>query len=213
MSVTTPLKTILLDLGNVVALFSHERMCSQMGDVFGVSGETMRAYLFDHPHLKDFETGRISETEFHRQMEQDFGQRVDFDALRLACADIFELNRPIVPIILQLRTLGYRIVLLSNTCVSHFEFLLERYEVLEKFDDYVLSYEVGSCKPEPAIYEAAKDAILCDPFECIYFDDIAENVEGALRAGLHARLFTNVTGMRRDLAEMGITLENGLHVR
>ncbi len=202
------MKTILFDLGNVLFLFSHERMCNQIGQLFGQPGEAIRKYLFDDGHLKAFEAGQLSETEMQRAMENAFGKRVDFDALRLAASDIFELNRPMVPIIHQLHEQGYRLVLLSNTSVSHMEFLLERYQIMQKFDDFVLSFEVGSVKPQPAIYEAALQAILCSPAECLYTDDLLPNIQGAVPFGLKTHLFTTASTLRHALAQEGVLLNS-----
>ena len=95
-------------------------------------------------------------------------------------------------------------MLLSNTSVAHFEFVRERYGVLDRFDEFVLSFEVGAMKPEPAIYEAALRAIRCAPGECFYTDDILDYVTAGRRFGLQAEVFTDVPSLRRHLEERGL---------
>jgi HAD superfamily hydrolase (TIGR01509 family) len=200
------IKTVLFDLGNVIFLFSHEKMCQQMGALFDQPGEAVRKYLFDEGHLKGFETGHLSERQLHQSMEKHFGRQVDFDALRLAASDIFELNHPIVPLIHHLHEQGFRLVLLSNTSISHMEFLLERYQILQKFDDFVLSYEVGSMKPQPEIYQVALSKIQCEPEACLYTDDLLPNIEGAIPFGFSTHLFTGVDHLHRALEKEGVWL-------
>ncbi len=47
---------------------------------------------------------------------------------------------------------GYPLFLLSNTNALHFEYIQENYPVLKHFSHFILSYKVGSRKPEKGIY-------------------------------------------------------------
>lgn len=57
------------------------------------------------------------------------------------------------------------------------------------FDHVVCSAVVGRAKPDPAVYAAAAVAFAVEPHECVFVDDRAENVQGALKAGMHAEQF------------------------
>jgi FMN phosphatase YigB (HAD superfamily) len=50
------------------------------------------------------------------------------------------------------------------------------------------SHELGCAKPDPAIYLAATRRFGVAPSEILFFDDLAENVDGARRAGWRAEL-------------------------
>ena len=67
----------------------------------------------------------------------------------------------------------------------------------------VLSYEVRSLKPEPAIYDEAirRAGVAAD--RIFFVDDRVENVEGARRAGMDAVVFTGVDQLQRELARRG----------
>ena len=97
---------------------------------------------------------------------------MDRNALIDASSDIFTLNEPIVPLLDELRRLGVRLVLLSNTHPWHVDFVRRRFDVLDRFDELVLSYAVGAVKPEPAVFEATVKALRCSPSEAFYTDDI-----------------------------------------
>ena len=58
-----------------------------------------------------------------------------------------------------------------------------------RFDELVLSCELGLLKPELEIYEAALDRAGALPSESLFVDDSADNVEGARRAGLSSFRF------------------------
>lgn len=89
------------------------------------------------------------------------------------------------PTLAQLRTAGFTIGLCSN--------LAEPYAapihcvLPEAFDAYVWSFEVGSVKPEDAIYSVACFMTGCAPHELLFVGDTyAADVEGPRRFGMQA---------------------------
>jgi HAD superfamily hydrolase (TIGR01549 family) len=200
------LRTCLFDMGNVLVHFSHELMCNQMAALCDKTGEEVRSLLIDSGLQWDFERGQLTEAEFHARFCNVTEADVDFRALRKAGSDIFELNTPIVPVLDRLRELDIRLVLLSNTSVSHFEFIRERFDVLSRFDDFIVSYRVGAIKPERAIFEAAIAAIECEPDECFYTDDIPEYVGIGREFGLQAEVFTDAAALTGHLADRDVTI-------
>ena len=198
------IRTCLFDMGNVLVHFCHDRMCRQIGALCGQTGPDIRKLLFDSELQWKFERGRLSEREFHAELSRLVAAELVFEALVEAGSDIFQLNEPIVPILETLKAKGKRLVLLSNTSVSHFEFVRRRFDVLRHFDDYVLSYEVGALKPEREIFEAALRKIECAPEECFYTDDIAAYIAAAREHGLEAEVFTTAEALREHLATRGV---------
>lgn len=200
------LRTILLDLGNVVLFFSHDKMFSQMGALCGLTGEDVRQRMRDHNVITEFETGRMSRAEFHRVFESWTGQTVDRRRLLRAASNIFTPNESLIAALDRIKRAGLRLVLLSNTNAAHIGFIKERYDVLSKFDELVLSYQVKTMKPDPPIYEAALRAIQCEPRECFYTDDIVENVERARGFGLQAEVFIDTQTFLSQLEQRNLIL-------
>jgi putative hydrolase of the HAD superfamily len=191
-------------MGNVLVHFCHDRMCRQIGALCGQTGPDIRTLLFDSELQWQFERGRLSEREFHTELSRLVAAELEFEALVEAGSDIFQLNEPIVPILESLKSQGKRLVLLSNTSVSHFEFVRRRFDVLQHFDEYVLSYEVGALKPDAEIFEAALRKIECTPQECFYTDDIVAYIAAAREHGLEAEVFTTPESLRGHLATRGV---------
>ena len=54
------------------------------------------------------------------------------------------------------------------------------------FDATVISGDVGLHKPNPEIYELAAERLSVDPGDCIFVDDLRENVAGAEAVGMTA---------------------------
>lgn len=202
-----PVRTILLDMGNVLVFFSHERMCTQLGELCGKSAAEMRTILLGTELQLDFERGRHSELEFCELLSERVGVSLDLPAVRTAASDIFWHHDDMLPILAGLKQHGYRLVLLSNTSISHFRWIQERYQFLNYFDDCVVSYEAGAIKPEPRIYEVALSKIQCAPEECFYTDDIPDYIAAARQFGLQAEVFQNAVTFQDHLRQRGICFE------
>jgi glucose-1-phosphatase len=201
------IKTCLFDMGNVLVFFSHDRMRRQMGGLCGKTAADIQRLIFDSGLQWDYERGRLSRAEFHRQFELAVKQSVDPQALDFAVSDIFVLNSSIVPVIAALKARGLRLVLMSNTSIAHFEFIWKKYTILQQFDAFTVSYESDAIKPEHPIYERALNLIECAPEECFYTDDIAAYIEAAKPFGLDAELFTQTAALVEQLYARGIKLE------
>lgn len=201
------IRTFLFDLGNVLAGFSHIRMCNQVAQLTGRSTSVVQEVLFDGGLLHAFERGQLTEADFREKLEHTFGRPLDRQELRNAFSDIFELNISMVSVVGELKSRGHRLVLLSNTSISHFEFVWDRFEILQLFDDFVTSYTVGALKPEPAIFEAALAAIQCPPAECFYTDDIADYVIAARTFGLQAEVFSDTQTLIQQLRSRDVNLQ------
>lgn len=202
------------DLGNVLLSFSHERMCSQMAEVAGVSPELVRHALFEAKGSSRsvqwrFERGDLNVLAVYDHFCETLGVEPNRDELFAAGRDIFEVIEESVAIIEQLAATGHRLGIMSNTNPLDWEFVTSgRYPFLNNaFEKYVLSFEVRAMKPEAAIYEHAAQLAGAEPGQVFFTDDRQENVDGALAAGLDATLFTTPAKLCEDLAARGVLVQ------
>src|SRR5437762_12479837 len=84
---------------------------------------------------------------------------------------------------------NYPLILVSNTNEAHFEFIRSRYRIIDYFDHFVLSYDVGSVKPDRKIFEHAITSANCAPDSLFFIDDRLEDITAAALLGIHAHLF------------------------
>ncbi len=82
--------------------------------------------------------------------------------------------------------------------------LRRTYPLLEHFDRYILSYEVGAMKPAPRIYQEAISHAGCPAEECFFTDDIPEYVEGARQQGMDAVQFQSCDQIVGELRARGV---------
>ncbi len=93
---------------------------------------------------------------------------------------------------------------LNNEARETNEYRFTHFGLRELFQVALSSCYMGLRKPEPAIYRRALD-ILGRPAErTLFIDDRAENVAGAITAGMKAIRFEGAEALRRNLVRMGI---------
>lgn len=199
-----PIKTCFFDMGNVLVNFSHEKMCQNIAERCGWTAAQTKTYLLEEGRQWKLERGEVTEEQFHDEFCQATGKVLNIDELRHAAADIFWLNESIVPVLHQLKAAGMRLVLLSNTSVTHLKFIERNFSVLELMDDRVTSFEAGALKPENRIYEVALSKAMCEPDECFYTDDIEAYIRKAETFGIHARLYTTTERLLNALRDLKV---------
>ena len=198
------MQVLIFDLGNVLVYFSHERMFRQIGELVDRAGDEVRRLLTEPDLLARYECGAITTRELHQAMEQIFAQPIQFDSLVRAASDIFWRNESIEPVIHRLAAEGYPLVLLSNTCESHVEWLDGSFPVMRHFRRRVLSFQVGARKPEPAIFDAAARVASVPPASCFFTDDTPGHIEAARQLGFDAVLFRDTAQLAGELRARGV---------
>ena len=198
------LKTIIFDLGNVIVPLDFAAGAEAWSAATGLPPEEVQRRMSSVDLYRAYESGELSTPQFHTGMEALFEMRFEETTLMNLWSSIFSEPTLIDPELLMKLKQRYRLVLLSNTNDLHFRFIRRHYPVMELFDEYILSYEVQSMKPAPAIYQAAIAAARCPAGQCFFTDDLAANIEAARAAGLDAEVFVDEATLRGHLRERGV---------
>ncbi|QWC83740.1 HAD family phosphatase [Nocardioidaceae bacterium] len=93
---------------------------------------------------------------------------------------------------------------LTNWSAELYEHAPERFEVLSRFRDVVVSGHEGVAKPDPAIYHRLADRAGHPLTSLVFVDDKQVNVEVAEAMGMDALLFTDAERLRAQLVERGL---------
>ena len=199
---------LIFDFGNVVAHFDYRKAAGRLGSSLGLSGEALLEQLrplgFSNL-LKEYEAGKITAEVFSKGIGEMIGREIAHHEFVVAWADIFTENASIAPVIAALKGQGYTLVLGSNTNDIHAQQFRRQFaDTLSHFDRLVLSYQVGEIKPSAGFYLACAEAAGEAPGDCLFIDDLAENVEGAKAAGLQGLLFTTTEQLVVDLRSRGV---------
>lgn len=199
------IRCVISDLGKVVVSFDNSIFFAKMAECCPYSKEDVDNLTTTHFYLIElFDKGELTPHEFYRRVIETFKADIDYEKFFSIYNDVFSLNPEVLNILKKLKG-RYRLVLLSNTDVMRYGFIKKRFPEILIFDDYVLSYEVGAMKPDPQIYRVALKRARAKPEECVFIDDIKENVDAAIGLGIRGIVIEPQTDLRAALQEFGLT--------
>jgi len=192
------------DLGNVLVRVDHLRFCRGLAPLAGLSPREIYAQVFESTLEPGYDTGKISSEDFYRLVKERFGLDLAYPDFAALWRDMFDPLDEMEEAVARLAT-RYPLFMLSNTNPLHFEYIEERFPtLLRHFQAFILSYRVGSRKPEAAIYQALIRLAGREPRDILYLDDKLLFVEAARAQGLEAWHFTSPRDFFRDLRRHGL---------
>ncbi|MCO1579676.1 HAD family phosphatase [Crossiella sp. SN42] len=143
------------------------------------------------------------ESEYWRAVGARLGVEVDDEtvaALTKADGEGWLVFEPEAEALLtELHEAGVALALLSNAPAS-FGRAVELRPWSGKFRTLIFSGDLKCAKPDPEIWAELLRRLDAAPEKCVFFDDRQVNIDGALAAGLDARLWTGAADARAYLA-------------
>ncbi len=195
---------ITFDLGNVLVKVDHLRFCRRLAALAGLSPLAVYAQVFESSLEPGYDTGRITSREFYERVTAHFGVTLAYSQFCELWCDIFDPMATMAAVVAHLAP-RFPLFLLSNTNSLHFDYIRERFSaILEPFQAFILSYEVGRRNPEAAIYQALIQRVQRPPEEILFLDDKAIFVEAARGQGLTAWQFRSPQELQQDLEHHGL---------
>ncbi|QRK12476.1 HAD family phosphatase [Archangium violaceum] len=199
---TSPLRAVILDLGNVLVFHDNGLLFRKLGARAGLSPAEAESRLLA-TSWTPANRGLLGPEGLRREICRSLGVDLPMDEFNALWNCHFTIHEAVLPRVEGL--VGrVKLVLLSNTNVLHVAYLRPLLPVLERFDSLVLSCEVGHVKPEPAIYKEALARAGCAPEEAAFFDDVNEYVQAANALGIRGHLFTTAQSFDAQLKALGL---------
>jgi glucose-1-phosphatase len=198
------IKTVLLDLGNVVIPFDFKLAYARLADHCGCPAEEIPARIRATGLVAPFERGEIAAEPFVREFSAALRLNLPYQEFCDWWSCVFLPDTLVPEALVEDLARRHRLLALSNTNPIHFEMIQRAYPLLRHFDDFVLSYQVGAAKPEAKIYREAIARAECRPEECFFVDDLAANVEAAQEHGMDAIQFHSAEQLDQELRSRGL---------
>ena len=197
------IECVIFDLGNVTINFDETRTFRKWASCGKYSFDEVKSYYQTSSARKSFERGEITPKQFYGKYVEDLKLKITHKEFEKCYCDIFSRNFGVEKIIKSLKG-KVRLVLLSNINEWQYEYARKRYKIIDMFDEYVLSYEVGMRKPNPFIFLEAVKKSKTMLWNCLYFDDIPEFVYMARMLGIRAFQYKNMEKLKNDLISLKI---------
>lgn len=199
------IRSVISDLGKVILFFDNHIFFRKISEFCPFTALDIAERVHEHRDIiRSFDTGKISPEEFYREVIHRLDADVNQKTFFTIYCDVFSLNAPVLDILAGLKD-RYRMILLSNTDIKRFGFIKRAFPEIFIFDGYVLSFEVGYLKPHPKIYKEALKKAKARAEECVFIDDIQENIEGAEKVGLDTIRYGPKTDLGAELRIKGLS--------
>jgi glucose-1-phosphatase len=196
---------ILFDLGNVILPFNHYQIAEKLSrftkNADFQDPEMIFSYLFNFENgaINGYEVGKVSSLDFFQSLKEHLKLTLSFEEFIPIWNDIFWENLEVSEIIRSLKG-KKRLGLLSNTNPLHFDYILLKFPVVQIFDKWILSHEVGFKKPALEIFQSGVEWACVEPEKILFIDDMKSHVEAAISLGMHGIHFTSATRLREELS-------------
>ena len=202
------IKTIFFDIGGVLIDIHPERTYQYLSDSADVEVSMVKESFPWDAH-DQYERGIMNNEDWFITYKESLPQpcclkRSDFwNAWKLLLGE--EKNTVNV---LEALNKQYSIWLLSNTNPKHIQDEIEkRYLFPSLVNGAVYSFDVGVRKPEKEIYEIAMQRANANPQECLFIDDLLENIQAAKQIGIEGIHFISSEQLKQELVHLGIINE------
>lgn len=200
------IKAIVSDVGKVVINFSHKKICEGLSEYSPYSWKEIYEIILKSELGILYDKGKISNKEFYKKVKEKINLNLDYDAFVDIWLDTFFISEEDEKVRNLFKKLKgkYKLIALSNTDELHMDFLKKEFDVMDIFDDYVFSYEIGFVKPDEEIYLEALKKADAKPKECVYIDDIKEYSDKAISLGINGIHFKNFLQLKNELEKLGV---------
>jgi putative hydrolase of the HAD superfamily len=196
---------LLFDLGRVVLDVDFDRtLACWAGHVGCDLAHLTRRFGRDEAY-KRHETGEISDADFFAALRGSLGIGLSDAQFLQGWNAIFGGEMPGIEPLLARAAKRLPLYAFSNTNGAHVKHFSEVYAgVLGHFREIFLSSTIGLRKPDAAAYDHVVKAIGVPASRIVFFDDLAENIEGARARGITAVHVRSPDDVAHALAALGI---------
>lgn len=186
------IKAVIFDIGGVLLTLGEWTYRKEVAQLLG--HEELPARYTEQ--MEPLQRGEIDEEALFVSIA---GRPVNMLDLDDSFRRYFKPIEPMLAFAAELREMGIRTAILSNTQASHVR-IMRGMNFLGGFEPVVMSCEAGVRKPEARAYQYVLDRLGCSAREVAYVDDLAPFVEAGRQVGLQALQFTgDVAALRQAI--------------
>ena len=140
--------------------------------------------------LNRLDEGSMPRCAYHEQLKKQIPPDLLSVALSAADYHIGELTAlpDMEALLIKLKKDGFKLYITSNMDTLH-SAQMRDVPITRYFDGMIFSGEIGVRKPSVAFFKKALERFSLSPEECLFIDDLAENVTGAAACGIKGLAF------------------------
>lgn len=198
------IKTVIFDIGNVMVDFCFDQFIARYGYCEHIL-ERIRNATLGSGFWKELDRGLLSYEEvLGKFIEKDPEMEPQIRQVLSDTKGIVLKREHAVSWVRNLKAAGYQVLALSNYPEKVYLDNPEPLAFLDDMDGYILSYRDHVIKPEEAIYRLLMQRYGFCPEECVFIDDLQENLDAAAGLGWHTIRYQSYEQAKSELAKMGV---------
>jgi glucose-1-phosphatase len=196
---------LLFDLGRVVIDIDFSKAIACWAGHAGCQPEAIVARYVRDEAYRLHEVGKISDEDYFQSLRSSLGIGISDAQFLEGWNAIFAGEMPDIAELLPRAAKQMPIYAFSNTNRPHIDYFSKEYAgVLGHFRELYLSSSIGLRKPDAEAFDHVVAAIGVPASRIVFFDDLAENVEGARACGLTCVHVTSPMDVGNALRALGI---------
>lgn len=196
---------LLFDLGRVVLDIDFSRAIACWAGHAGCKPEAIVARYVRDEAYRLHEVGKITDEAYFESLRASLGIRISDAQFLEGWNAVFAGEMPDIAELLPRAAEHMPLYAFSNTNRPHVDFFSKEYAgLLSHFREIYLSSTIGLRKPEPEAFDHVIAAMGVPAGRIVFFDDLAENIEGAQARGLIAVHVTSPRDVGDALRALGI---------
>jgi putative hydrolase of the HAD superfamily len=198
------IRGVIFDFGRVIMDFEPGALAQRVAEACGKPAAQLEP-LFDgrSPLFQRYESGRLDTPGFLAEVSRICGRSFTEAEFLPLFTGYFRPIKSTQDLIRRLKP-NYRLGLLSNTNPLHWEHVIQPCPVLPRFDAVTLSFQAGTMKPDPALFQDCLDKLGLAAEECVFIDDVPEFAQAADANLMHGIVYQGYLDLLRRLRELGV---------
>jgi glucose-1-phosphatase len=196
---------LLFDLGGVVIDIDFRRCFQRWAEASGTGIDHIASrFEFDTAYERH-ERGEMDTASYFQRLRLALGVDLGDGELLDGWEDIYVGVLPGIGPLLATAGAKFPLYAFTNSNPSHQAVWSTRFaEDLEVFTATFVSSDIGQRKPDRAAFDTVTEMIGVPASRILFFDDLAENVAGALDAGLQAVHVSTTSSVSSALIQLGV---------
>lgn len=193
--------TLIFDLGGVLLKQHLNSHLNTLKTVFNLPISNLEE--FHRPLRDEWRKGKMNGNDYFTRLKNEYGLSGEVKSLIETYMSVYtagaRLDDEMLKLIKQLQK-QYKVAVLSNIVDLHWQHAGAS-GLLGFIDNLYLSFNLGLAKPDSEIYEYVVSDLHVSAKECLFIDDLAENVLGATNSGMRGHVFTDYQTFKEFLVK------------
>lgn len=186
------IKTIVWDLGGVYFTRGSYLAIERIIDIYEIDDRDLVYQTFSSKYKEEgfkIRLGLITMDEFEESFFEKIGvKEPNKKHIRNIWFGSYVPHFKIEKVVRELSE-KYRLLIFSGNIKERIQFLDERYDFLQYFDEYLFSYDFQMNKNDIKFHKTLLEYIECEPSETLVIDDEKRNVNMSKQLGMNGILY------------------------